>query len=83
MELRMKMVRVEYILELLEDLALKMEILEVFVFVLTCLSTNKQHTKKPIHYKPRLYTTATQIFEAANLLNLYYKSINQPRSPIT
>ena len=37
MELRMKMVRVEYILELLEDLALKMEILEVFVFVLTCL----------------------------------------------
>ena len=36
-ELRMKMVRVEYNLGLLEDLASKMEILEVFVFVLTCL----------------------------------------------
>ena len=37
MELRMKMVRVEYILGLLEDLASKMGILEVFFFVLTYL----------------------------------------------
>ena len=80
MELRMKMVRVEYILELLEDLALKMEILEVFVFVLTCLSTNKQHTKNPYIINPDFTQQQHKFLKQQTYLTCTtIQSINQDR----